>query len=179
MPNYKRSLVNKVSNKPYDNARKKVGVLYGCMGGIGDKPTDGAPERFEGVPVETPPLRRLWIVSFQLVLHPWNVINSNITLMMYLCIHGTQPGSTMTTFLATAEDYTAAKLETFTYLIRAKDDIGALVVTHLAFPEQGCSDVMVSGVGVVGIHQIANLGHCVTVTFLYCVWVAVVHPERV
>ena len=178
MPNFKRNLVNKVSEKPDDNAGKEVGVRYGCMGGIGDKPK-GAPERSKGVPVETPPLRRLRIVSFQLVPHPRNEINSNINPKMYLCIHGTQPGSAMTIFLATAKDYTDAKLETFAYLIGAEDVTGALIVTQLVFPEQGCSDVKVSGVRVVGIDRIANLGHYVTVTLPHCVWVAAVHPGRV
>lgn len=78
----------------------------------------------------------------------------------------------MATFLATAKDYTDAKLETFAYLIGAEDVTGALVVTQLVFPEQGCSDVKVSGVGVVGIDRIANLGHCVTVTLPHCVYSA-------
>ena len=62
----------------------------------------------------------------------------------------------MATFLATAKAYTDAKLETFAYLIGAEDVTGALVVTQLVFPEQGCSDVKVGGVGVVGIDRIAN-----------------------
>ena len=85
----------------------------------------------------------------------------------------------MTIFLATAKDYTDAKLETFAYLIGAEDVTGALIVTQLVFPEQGCSDVKVSGVRVVGIDRIANLGHYVTVTLPHCVWVAAVHPGRV
>ena len=56
--------------------------------------------------------------------------------------------------------------------------IVSLIVTQLVFPEQGCSDVKVSGVRV-GIDRIANLGHYVTVTLPHCVWVAAVHPGRV
>ena len=57
----------------------------------------------------------------------------------------------MSTFLETSEAYTAANIETFAYLLGEENAKGELVLTVLAFPEQGCSDIAVSGVEAVGI----------------------------